>query len=330
MNILYIGPYRQNNVAGWTSTALLNHLLSSNKHNITCRPIYLEPSSSTKDIDKTIVRAEQLSYDTYDAIIQHSNIDSLIKINSIPKNIAIPILNDKVLDSDTITNLSTFDQILVDTKRSYQRLQTYQSIKNKVKTYDYDISIMPRPHSSFRIGILECAKKIYFIGKYNSNIDNIINICKAFIHNVKTHEYALLLFLLDLDTAQKNHIAAIVNKHYMLHNMRYTINRVVIAPIETQLDNLLVAHQTGDIYLDLQDDHSNSLNTKIATVLNKRIIQFHNEDMVFQFDRNGKQNSMGFVGVSEDSIDAALNNCMMDSHNNDPKPFKKENILNLI
>lgn len=330
MNILYIGPYRQNNVIGWTSASLLQHLLSGKKHNITCRPIYLEPGNSTTNISTSIIDAEQIVNDSYDIIIQHSDIDSLIKIHSIKKNIAIPILQDRYIDSSTITNLSTFDQILVDTKSDYQRLQQYQTIKNKVKTYDYDVAISGKSNSTFRIGVLECAKKIYFVGKYSNNIDNIIHICKAFIHNIGMHEYVLLLFLFDLDTSKKNHIESIINKYYMLHDMRHTINRIVIAPIETALNDLFVAHQTGDIFLDLQDDHSNTLNTKIAKSLNKQIVQFDYSDIVFGFDRNGQHHKTGFTGVSEEAINIAINNCILNYRNNDPQPFKKENILNLI
>lgn len=330
MNILYIGPYRQNNVIGWTSVALLRHLLSSQKHRITCRPIYLEPSSSTTNIDKSILNSENNILDTYDTIIQHSSLESLIKIHSIPKNIAIPILNDKEMNDGIIATLSEFDQILVDTKSSYHRLQQYRSLKNKVKTYDYDILITNKPNSSFRIGVLERAKKIYFIGKYDTNIDNILNICKAFIHNVNIREYTLVLFLFDLDANKKNLIESVINKHYMLHRMNYTINRIVIAPIETELDNLLVAHQTGDIYLDLQDDHSNTLNTKIALSLDKKVVQFSYDDNEFRFDRNGRHNTMGFIGISERAINSALNHCILDNRSHDPQPFKKENILNLI
>lgn len=329
MNILYLGPYRQNNINGWTSTSLLKHLLSSKKNNITCRPVYVEPSNTITEVEGIIKKSENTTYEHYDSIIQHANIDSLIKINGIEHNIAIPIINDKLMNSENLENLCNFDKILVDTKLTYNRLQQYKEIKNKVKTYDYELDIKSSSNSSFHIGILEQSKKIYFIGKYDSNLNNIVNICKAFIHNIQSNEYVLILFLFDLDLSKKKYIESIINQYYLLHNMKYTINRTIIIPIDTKLDNMLVAHQTGNIYLDLQDDNSNSLNVKIASMLNKSIVQFNYDDMVFLFDRNNQHNTMGFTGVSEKAINREIYNCM-NNNINKPQIFKKENILNLL
>lgn len=330
MNILYIGPYRQDNVIGWSSTALLKFLLSNNKYNITCRPIYLSHSRTLTDVDMEIRRAENNTNSSYDAIIQNSSLDSLTKIHSIPKNIAIPIIDSKAISNETIDNLHNFDKILVDSKLIYNRLQQYKKIQNKIKTYDYDILTKPVPNSAFRIGVLECSKKLYFIGKYSNNINNIINLCKAFIKNIKCNEYALILFLFDLDIMKKKHIETIINKYYVMHNMKHTINRIILVPIDTKLDNVLVAHQTGDIYLDLQDDNSNTLNTKIASSFNKTIVQFNYDDMAFNFDRNDQENAEGFVGISERAIDLAIQSCILNNSTYAPKPFKKENIFNLL
>ncbi|KKM73418.1 hypothetical protein LCGC14_1410730 [marine sediment metagenome] len=67
-NILFIGNYRS--AGGWAE-ACINyiHALSTTKHNITIRPVYMD-STHTEYIDPRLLMLEQNRYDKYDIIIQ--------------------------------------------------------------------------------------------------------------------------------------------------------------------------------------------------------------------------------------------------------------------
>jgi hypothetical protein len=329
MNILYLGPYRQSTTEGITSFFTLLNLIQSNRYNLTSRPIYFKDAPKLDIANGYVAKCESSLLDNYDMVIQHTYIYEALPINSVNKNIIIPITTDETITSQDIDCLSAFDTILVDTKLNYNRLAEYTKIKNKIKTYDYDIPISSLMENKFDIGVLNQTKKLYFIGNYSSNKTNIYNICKSFIANLNYNEYSLVLFLFDMDYNFKNELDSFISRFYEDSGPTHAINRIVVVPIISTFDNMIVAHQTGDIFIDIQDDNSNSFNYKIALLLKKKIIQFNMDDLDFSFDRNGTQSKNGFIGVSQRSLSKSISDTLHNK-NQDPLPFKKQNIINLI
>lgn len=332
MNILYIGPYRQKDINGLTSLQILSYLIEKLGPSIRSAPLYLNHSLAEKVVPDYVVDAERRIIDNYDAIIQHANLDQLIKINKIKKNIAIPIIEAGCPTSESVDNLSVFDSILVDTKLAYNKLAKYNNIRNKLYTFNYNISSMNYNivKSTYDTGVLQHSKKIYFLGQYQKNITNIANLCKSFVNNIKSNEYSLLLFLYGLDVSSKNNLENLIKQLYLNNNLKYTINRIITIPMEFNLSNLIGAHNTGDIFIDLQDDSSNSVNTKIATILNKTIVQYEADNLIFSFDRNNQSSLRGFEGVAEHHVNTSLRHIINGSNSYVSLPFKNKDIIQLL
>lgn len=319
-------------MVGLTSLVILMNLLQNKKHKVSSRPIYLNKDPINQDIVQEVVKAEHDQYDSYDIIIQHVTLDMCIKINAVKKNIVIPINNQEILSEDDLEKLAAFDAILVDNKTIYNLYKEYYSkIANKLTTYDYDLFIPPTQLAEFDVNPFGITKKLYFIGDYENNINNIYSLCHAFIkHSINcTDEYSLILYLFNIDPNIKQNITNNINQIYSSYEIKYAINRIMIAPIDCNLQNIITAHNTGSVYINIGDSNSNSLNYKISNSLNKQIINFNDTDYIFEFTRNNRIHNKQCLGVSCGSIDTkmnkALNNCI-----DQPQPFKKQHISTLI
>lgn len=331
MNILYIGPYRQKTIIGMTSLVFLKNILANNKsHNITSRPIYINSSHNLNTLDDQILNSEKLRLDHYDMVIQNVGIKDCIKIYSVSKNVIVPILNESVLSTEEIDRLVKFDEILTDSKVSYNRIVNSSSkLKNKTKTYDYDILLDSIPNNQFNIGILNKTKKIYFIGNYTNNITNIENLCRSFIKNISYNEYSLILYLLDMTEKLKNELGNSIQQIYSDYQIKYAINRTVIIPIESIINNIFIAHQTGDVFVNLQDDNTNSLNSKLAMALKKSVVSFDIDDYQTKLIQNNKLYK-NCVAVSEDAVDIKLKKVLSNNYTENLVSFKKEHINKII
>jgi hypothetical protein len=327
MNILYIGPYRQKDAIGLTSLNILVNLLQS-KHSVSAKPIYFNKNSITIS-DDNILEAENKRLDHYDLVIQNVTPDQAIKINSVSSNILIPILNEQILSKKNLETLSQFDLILTDTKVSYNKLCSYKKIANKVKTYDYQLISVDIQNNLFDIGLLNLNKKLYFIGNYQGNVENIYNICNAFIKNIYNHNFSLVLFIANLNQENKNKLDNIINQIYDNYNIKYTINKIAIIAIDYSLESMFVAHKTGDIYIDIQDEHTNSMNVKIANLFNSKVIEFNAEDNEYYCHRNDMTHGNGCLSIGYKAIESKICKAIINNTVENPVPFKKEHI-NLI
>jgi hypothetical protein len=141
----------------------------------------------------------------------------------------------------------------------------------------------------------------------------------------------LVLFLFDIDAKIKNDIESMISNIYAENNIKHAINRVLIAPIDATLDNILTAHQTGDIFIDLQDDNSNTVNNKFAATLKKPIVSFGVDDYDYSYDRNHTIYSAGCTGVSYKSIETKIKRAISDKiYSEHIIPFKKQHINKII
>lgn len=332
MNILYIGPYRQKDVNGLTSIQILSHLIQRGRHKIKCAPVYFDTTRIDNEIPDNILDAEKHSLDHYDVIVQYAHTDQLMKIDKISKNIAIPIISCSRIKDSELEQLYRFDSVLVDTKLAYNKLVRNHTLRNKVHTFNYDISSLDQKiaKSTYNIGVLQYATKVYFIGNYAKNITNIANLCKSFVANINSQEYTLLLYLSGLDFSTKNNLDNLIKQLYINNNLQYTINRILIIPIEYTLTHLVRAHNTGDIFIDLQDDNSNSFNVKLAKYFNKTVVQYGVENLAFQFDRNNSSSLYGFEGVSEHHINSSLHNIVQGTNSYGGLPFKQKDLVELL
>jgi hypothetical protein len=320
-------------MVGLTSLFILMNLLQNKQHKISSRPLYQETEPVNQNIIQDIVRAEHERYDSYDIVIQHTTPDMAIKINAVKKNIIILINNEEILSEDVVEKLAGFDTILVDNKTTYNLYKEYYPrIASKLTTYDYDLLIPPMQLTQFDVNPFGITKKLYFIGDYKDNINNIYNICHAFIkHSVNcVDEYSLILYLFNIDPSIKQNITSNINQIYSSYGIKYAINRIMIAPIDCTLENIITAHNTASIFININESNSNSLNCKICNSLNKNVLSFNDTDYIFEFTRNNRVSGKRCLGISCGSIDNKINKALNNNYTDQPQPFKKQHISTLI
>lgn len=112
MNILYLGPYRQQNDSGIASQNYIKAIASHKGYNLTTRPIFLGPPSN--QIDRSILEYENSLYDSYDAVIQETLPHCLFYNGKFKKNIGcIKLDTNNISNSICMFNINQMDEIWV-------------------------------------------------------------------------------------------------------------------------------------------------------------------------------------------------------------------------
>lgn len=330
MNILYLGPYRQKTTLGLTSQVIILNLLHNKNNKVSCVPLYIDNNKVSPDnnIDSAVIAAEQTNYGNYDCVIQHTTVSSAIPINGVSKNILLPIMscNDVDIKTDIIKG---FDKILVDNQIDYAKLTQYKTLKNKVHVYDYAAGFRSNEQTKIDLGVVNFYKKLYYIGDYEANKDNILNLCKSFISNSEKDKNVLLLFLTHLNKPQKDKIESYINKLYsMMYPSFYT--KVHVVGIDVDMGTLLLTHRTGDVFINLEDTHSNTLNVKINQLYNKELLNFNINDYGFKYENNGAFLPHGCNTVTESSINNKIHNYLRNNTSDKLSHTKKTDINELL
>ena len=317
-NTLYIGPYRQRDLVGLWSQSILLNIYDNPNVNIFSRPIYLDTkygAGAVSDIVQSIENKRIDKHDTYQTVIHHVPLDYATPIDNIDNNIIIPILDDQELSDIHYQTLLRYKKIYVDNKQDYIKLIQFGNSKlNKTTvSINYEKYLSVRNKATFDMGVLRCTKKIYTITNYSQNIRTINQIIRAYIQNIKyaiTNNLSLILFVLDIEPSEKVILDRFITECYEASGSQYAINRVVIAPITSDINNIYIAHNTGDIYVSLTDYGSDTLNTKIAQGLKKDIISFeHQYYLSFTNRLNQLTNSLS-IARPDDVISNAMRNFM--------------------
>jgi hypothetical protein len=331
MNILYIGPYRQQSIIGIHSQILLLNLLNDKNNTITARPVYTDFNKPpVKELHNDIVKAEQNSCDSYDTIIQNVPLNMASPIHGIKSNILIPVLSVKNITEDEISTMSHFNKILVDNKNDYKILSSHKSIASKIHTYDYSFSVGIGPNASVDLGMFNNSNKLYFIGEYSENATNIISICKAFVSSSMIDDFVFCIFLLYPNNNDIQELERNIKNIYAENKKINTINRIIIGPLEMDIQHIAVIHKTCDAFIDLQDDNSNSINVKLSQSHDSKIISFDINDYTFSFDRNSKSSPIGYFSPSESSINISIKKYLKFKTSTEIVPSKKTPINKII
>lgn len=179
-NILYIGPYRQNDGWGLAAKGYLLSLLTT-PHNIYCVPFYTNPISSCEVSEKQILQAENRRLQEYDIIIQKA-LPMALCPNKYAKNIGLIVLENNLLYSNGILNLLAMDEIWVPSKKETRCIANSgittktNAIMQAIPTEDIANALKQRLMLSFNNKMVDKSYKFYFIGEYiqRKNINDII------------------------------------------------------------------------------------------------------------------------------------------------------------
>lgn len=146
MNILFIGPYRQNDGWGNAAKSYIRALSKIDSVNLCIRPIYM--GSSTCEIDEDIIEFEYNSFDEYDIVIQNVLPSLCDYSDKFKKNICLAYTETNMLpEVEWIHRLNLMDEVWVPSSQEKQNLE-----QSGVKI---PISVVPIPLDIERVNSIE-------------------------------------------------------------------------------------------------------------------------------------------------------------------------------
>ena len=282
MNILYVGPYRQNNSDGYLS---LNLLLDCYEYHtkIVSRPIFNSNNFiKLENIEKLLSKIENNHITHFDVIIQHLDIDSFVYTSKISKYIFIPILDNKkisFIQKQKLLFLENKGLIISCDQISSYILET-ESIKHQQIDTNINSRLLLNSTGSFNFGLYNRYKKYYSI----INSDNENDIKKLIINFIQYHKNdtkCLILFMTNVSQAILDKYNSYIKNIYKTLKINYSINKIIIAPVELNHEILCAIHNSGDIFLDMQQ---NILTTYAECY--KKNIYYSNNDFYYSYDIN--------------------------------------------
>lgn len=257
-NILYIGPYRQNDGWGLAAKGYLLSLLSTD-HNVCAVPIYLHPPAACDIIEKNILSAENKTYHEYDLIIQKA-LPPAICPNKYTKNVALIVLENNLIYSDGTQNLKRVDEIWVPSNKEIKCIKNSgidtpsKSIMQPIPTHDIADIIKRNARIGFNNQTIDRSYKFYFIGEYIQR-KNLHDIIVAFHTEFDLNEPVSLVIKTSIHgmTPQqslsqiKNDINIIKQKLRTRKNFK---EEIILTDRLTQ-EQLFSIHQTCDCFISV-------------------------------------------------------------------------------
>lgn len=266
-NILFYGPYRQNDGWGEASYRYLECLVNTD-HNIQAIFTKLGQNEHPKDIDKKIIEAEQRQIEP-DIIIYYV-LPQLLDISKIDNKKAKHVLffhfETQTLTTDIIEKISKFDLVLVST------------IVEKYILYSYNIDsvvCVPCPINTKQYKNLEQRDtrtyKFYTVGEFVER-KNIISLIHAFISTFSDTDDVSLTIKSNIKLEQFSNIlyniTSIARKAHNLQNCP-TINY-----IESRLSNqeMMQFHYDHDCFVSISHGESICLPLIDALIIGNKAI----------------------------------------------------------
>lgn len=188
MNILFIGPYRQNDEWGRKSQSILNTLQQNTDHVITSRPIYL---SSSVSHNTYMEKAESTISNYYDLLIQFTLPQYATYYGAVKKRIGI--FNTETIPNNIpvaqLTADMLMDEIWTDSQivtKQYQKLLNHHNCNAQVITIPPSLNLTDLPiqyNSSLRssVPLLKDRFIFYYIGDITDIKDAFYEVYTAYI-----------------------------------------------------------------------------------------------------------------------------------------------------
>lgn len=178
MNILFVGPYRQNDGWGLAAQSYIK-ALSTTGHNITTRPVFLAGSDMGLE-DSKILEYENSFYDSYDMVIQKTLPHCLFLNKKLNKNIGLFVIeNNDISNSIAVNSINSMDEIWVPSEQEKKCLLK-SGINKPIKVISQPIDtkfIKQNMHHKLDLHpLVKKTFKFYFIGEYieRKNIKDLI------------------------------------------------------------------------------------------------------------------------------------------------------------
>lgn len=258
MNILYIGPYRINNSIGYESLNILLDI-DSGENSIVSRPVFSINSkqSELENINDILSSFETRTCSNTDLLVQHLDIDSMQYNSKFSNHIFIPLIDKNIPPTNIQKEKYKFlrDKGIFLYKNNIEK-SVLDSLHIENKEYiDIEINdkLIYKSQDFFNLGIYNIYKKYYSVVDI-SNKEDIENLIIDFIQCFYTQNICLLLFVQNIDRAGNDYYISYIKNIYKNLNISYNINKIILIPIELNVKNMNIIHNTGSIYIDINKD----------------------------------------------------------------------------
>lgn len=219
MNILFIGPYRQNDGWGYATRDYIKAIASNDNVSLTTRPLYLAMSNIDGEFnDEQILKYENNALDHYDIVVQKALPQFLFYDGRFKKNIGLFTLEiNDLKHTKAVENINRMDEIWVPSKLEKDSLLksgVYKPVKAIGQPIDISL-LKPSAKMNFE-NVPQDSFKIYsiFENNHRKNLEDLlIAFSLAFNHNdnvsliVKTTGNAAQLHSYSQDIKKRLNIA---------------------------------------------------------------------------------------------------------------------------
>jgi glycosyltransferase involved in cell wall biosynthesis len=217
-NVLYIGPYKENNGLGRSSRRYISCLASNPDINLSCRPIYFTSNLIEEPDEKIDNKFEQNSSTQYDAVIQHGYPDMFEYHRKFGKNIGIaPIETMNIGHSGWIEKINLMDEVIVgSTYSEISLIESGVTTPIKATPEPFNIGLMTEKHDLFFQHLDNDPFVFYTIGQYTEQ-KNIKAIVVAFLLEFNEYDNVRLF----IKTGHHR-----IDNNTLEHKINYDINYI--------------------------------------------------------------------------------------------------------
>ena len=285
MNILYIGPYRSLSIDGYLSLNLLLNLKDLKQYTVTARPIFISNrvNNLASKLNDTILSMENHQSKSFDLLIQNTEINTISYNSKIPYHIFFPNYKD-IIPDDSISQKYVFlsnSGLLLYSNNIHKKLLEYLNIDNGLfLNNNINNKLLSPTNNIFNLGIYNRYKKYYTI--VDATMEYAIqNLIINFVTKFQNKDYCLVVFLPNTTQNLLDQYQKYIKEIYTIFDINFSINKILIVPIDHNVDALVSAHKTGDIYISLKDN----IQTILSSSLGKNIIYYKSEP-ILSYEKN--------------------------------------------
>jgi len=253
MNILFIGPYRQNDQWGRKSRAVLKAIQRTD-HAVTSRPIYLSNESNS---NQYVEDSEFIISDKYDICIQFLLQPYVVYDGNVTKRIGI--FNTETIPNEIplsqLTSELLMDEIWTD---GYEIKNSLQNILNKYNSNTKVIATCPtldienlpiRPSKSIRNSDNETHFIFYYIGNILEDKEGFKETCISYLNTFTSKDSVMLIAALERKMSEKDLDTTITNYRNSIKQFKPVSQQPLIKVLMPK-DTIISETERSEIHVD--------------------------------------------------------------------------------
>lgn len=336
MSILYIGPYRQNDYAGFESSIYLRSIAKSvNAKNLKlyARPYYsrVDVGIHTNEYDHLENLPESFSFP--DTIVQHAIVDH-ISIQPSSNNIIIPILSNRLHKTSKysiIQKLNYCNHIIVFDETE-KNLLLKSNINRPIHICNLNlldsISDPQIFNRYYNYGDIQKKYNFVFIGEYIHNLEIIQTIVFAFIIAHRRNSNIGLTLVLRGNEQNKQDIEQF--NHKICQQLKIAHRpEIRLQFSELKPQDIYASLNSADCLLSFNQDYSHRLYENYILSQNKLCLSYKNTDYNINPTTNPAYEYSIYDTIKTINIDSLVNNIIQAKDKKNNKIDKKNKYDNL-